>query len=109
MPFKKGKSGNPGGRAKVKLADGRTLGDLAREHTEEALNVLVAVMRNKDEPGNTRAAAADKVLARGWGQAPQTIAFTDDRQPVDLSGMTNEQLEALETFRALADIKTGDK
>jgi hypothetical protein len=108
MPFEKGKSGNPGGRAKVKLADGRTLGDLAREHTEEALAVLVKVMRNKGEPGSTRAAAADKVLMRGWGQAPQTIALTDERLSADLSGMTDEQLEALETLRAITDVEGGD-
>ena len=107
MPFEKGKSGNPGGRAKVKLADGRTLTDLAREHTEEALKVLVTVMRNGSEPGSTRAAAADKVLTRGWGQAPQTIALTDERQPVDLSNMTDEQLEALETIRTLTAIDGG--
>lgn len=107
MPFAKGESGNPGGRAKVKLSDGRTLTDLAREHTVEAMETLVAIMRNKKEPGSTRLAAADKVLNRGWGQAPQTIALTDQREPMDLSGMTDEQLEALETLRALAPLDGG--
>lgn len=103
MPFQKGQSGNPGGRAKTKLADGRTLNDLAREHTAEAVKTLVEVMRNKSETGSARVAAADKILNRGWGQAPQSIALTDERKPVDLSDMTDEQLEALESLRALAE------
>lgn len=107
MPFVKGESGNPGGRAKVKLLDGRTLTELAREHTVDALNVLVDVMRDKDQPGTARVAAADKVLNRGWGQAPQTIAVTDQREPMDLSGLNDEQLEALETLRALAPLDSG--
>lgn len=107
MPFAKGESGNPGGRAKVKLSDGRTLTDLAREHTVDALKVLVEVMRDKQQNGTARVAAADKVLNRGWGQAPQTIALTDEREPRDLSGMTDEQLEALETLRSLAPLAAG--
>ncbi|MES2902907.1 MAG: HEAT repeat domain-containing protein [Pseudomonadota bacterium] len=107
MPFAKGESGNPGGRAKVKLKDGRTLTDLAREHTVDALKVLVEVMRDKQQPGTARVAAADKVLNRGWGQAPQTIALTDDREPRDLSGLSDDQLEALETLRSLAPLAEG--
>jgi hypothetical protein len=107
MPFEKGQSGNPGGRARVKLPDGRTLTDLAREYTEEAVEALVEVMRDKMAPAAARVAASDKILNRGWGQAPQTIAVTDDRQPRDLSGMTDEQLEALETLRALEPLSDG--
>lgn len=107
MPFEKGQSGNPGGRAKVKLEDGRTLTDLAREHTAEAVQTLVDVMRDKLAPAAARVAASDKILNRGWGQAPQTIAVTDDRQHRDLSGLTDEQLEALETIRTLDALDLG--
>lgn len=107
MPFEKGQSGNPGGRAKVKLADGRTLTDLAREYTEEAVEALVEVMRDKQAPAAARVAASDKILNRGWGQAPQTIAVTDNREPRDLSGMTDDQLEALETLRTLDALDVG--
>lgn len=107
MPFEKGKSGNPGGRAKVKLADGRTLTDLAREHTPAAVKVLSEIMRDKRAPAAARVAAADKLLNRGWGQAPQTINIMDERTPIDLSNMTDEQLEALETIRALGTLADG--
>lgn len=107
MPFEKGKSGNPGGRAKVKLPDGRTLTDLARELTVDAVKTLAAVMRDTKQPGSARVAAATQILNRGWGQAPQTIALTEVPQTPDLSSLTDEQLEALATLRALAPLAGG--
>lgn len=107
MPFKKGESGNPGGRAKVKLADGRTLTDLAREHTVEAVETLAAIMRDAKAPAAARVAAADKILSRGWGQAPQTINLTEVPTPPDLSTLTEDQLEALETLRTLTPLADG--
>jgi hypothetical protein len=107
MPFEKGKSGNPLGRPMYRTPDGRTLTDLAREHTLEAVNTLVEIMRDQVAPAAARVAAADKILNRGWGQAPQTIALTDDREPRDLSGLTDEQLEAIETLRSLATLDGG--
>jgi hypothetical protein len=107
MPFEPGKSGNPGGRAKVKLADGRTLTDLAREYTEEAIKTLADIMRDSAAPAAARVAAADKVLNRGWGQAPQTINLTEVTEAPDLSSMTDDQLEALETLRSLAPLTGG--
>lgn len=107
MPFEKGKSGNPGGRAKVKLADGRTLTDLAREHTVDAVDTLAEIMRDRKQPGSARVAAATQILNRGWGQAPQTITLTEVPVTPDLSSLTDEQLEALETLRALAPLTGG--
>lgn len=106
MTFVKGQSGNPGGRARVTLPDGRTLTDLAREHTIEAVEALVDVMRNGDSDA-ARVSASTQILNRGWGQAPQTIALTDDREPRDLSDLSDEQLEALETLRTLDALDAG--
>lgn len=106
MAFVKGQSGNPGGRA-IRVKDGRKISEIAREHTEEAIETLVEVMRDRQSPAAARVAAADKILNRGWGQAPQTIAVTDDREPRDMSSLTNKQLEAIETLRMIDALDTG--
>jgi len=50
---------------------------LARSHTRSALNVLVAVMRNTRAAAPARIAAANAILDRGWGKAPQAIENGD--------------------------------
>ena len=69
MPFKKGISGNPGGRPRV-LGD---VQELARENSTEAVNTLTAVMRDKKAPHAARVAAANSILDRGYGKAAQTV------------------------------------
>jgi hypothetical protein len=44
---------------------------LARSHTRTAINVLVGVMRAKDATPAARVTAANAILDRGWGKAPQ--------------------------------------
>lgn len=72
MPFQKGQSGNPGGRSKVTLADGRTLTDLAREFTVAALGTLAKVAA-EGESESARVAAAIALLDRGWGRPRQDL------------------------------------
>ena len=54
-PFKPGQSGSPGGRSKAQI----DIRNLAREHTKEAIDTLVLVMRN-GKPGE----AAMAIVAR---------------------------------------------
>lgn len=61
-----GQSGNPGGRPKGIAA-------IARQHTDKAVDVLVAAM-DEDDP-RVRVAAAKEILDRGYGKAP---VFTAD-------------------------------
>lgn len=76
-PWPKGVSGNPGGRPKGIAAK-------AREHTDQAMQVLVDGMA--DEDSRVRVAAAREVLDRGWGKPLAMTAdvtkklddFTDD-------------------------------
>jgi len=51
---------------------------LARSHTRTALNVLVGVMRAKDATAAARVTAANAILDRGWGKAPQAMQNGDD-------------------------------
>jgi hypothetical protein len=51
---------------------------LARSHTKTALTVLVRIMQNTKAPAPARIAAANAILDRGWGKAPQAIQNSDD-------------------------------
>jgi hypothetical protein len=63
--FRKGVSGNPGGRPKAAL----NVQELARAHTEDAIRALVAALQNPRE----RVQAATALLDRGWGKPAQAI------------------------------------
>jgi hypothetical protein len=71
-PFKPGQSGNPGGRSKAHI----DVRNLAREHTKEAIDTLVLVMRN-GKPVEA-AMAANALLDRGWGKAPYAEPLVSD-------------------------------
>ena len=45
------------------------LKDLARQHTQSALETLVEIMGDDDAPANARLTAANSLLDRGWGKA----------------------------------------
>jgi hypothetical protein len=68
-PFKKGQSGNPGGRPKV-VAE---IKELARAHTGEAIETLVSIMTNPKAAPAARVSAANALLDRGYGKPPQHI------------------------------------
>lgn len=70
-PFRKGQSGNPGGRPKedgdVKL--------LARQHTVAAIERLAHWLMSDNAKASVSAAQA--LLDRGYGRAPQAITGAD--------------------------------
>lgn len=79
--FEKGQSGNPGGRPPRRLSDGRSLTELAREKTEDALAALMAVLEGKRSPAAARVTAATALLDRGWGRPAQTILSIEKLLP----------------------------
>lgn len=74
MPFKKGQSGNPGGRPKKDSE----LTELAREHTVAAIDKLAYWLRSDDARASVSAAQA--LLDRGWGKPRQAIEASIDGQ-----------------------------
>src|SRR5258708_15516647 len=62
VPFPKGKSGNPGGRAKQFAQCQR----LCREASPDAARRLIELMQSEDE--RVALMAADKVFERAWGR-----------------------------------------
>ncbi len=71
-PFKPGRSGNPSGRPKL-TPELVVLRDLARQHTRDAVEAIIAVMGDSEAPASARVAAASEVLDRGWGRATQSV------------------------------------
>ena len=71
MPFKPGKSGNPGGRPATLAA----MQELARTHTEAAIEALVLALADDKQ----RVAAASVLLDRAWGKPAQAITGADGK------------------------------
>lgn len=94
--FQPGQSGNPGGRPKGIAAK-------AREHTNRAVEVLVAALDDQD--GRTRIAAAKELLDRGHGKAIAMTADVTNR----LDDMDDDDLiAALDTVRAALHARVAD-
>ena len=70
MKWVKGISANPGGRPKG-FGD---LRELARTHTEAAVQTLVEIMGDTSAAPSARASAASSVLDRAWGRPELSIS-----------------------------------
>ncbi|MCM2311390.1 MAG: DUF5681 domain-containing protein [Steroidobacteraceae bacterium] len=71
--WKKGQSGNPGGRSPRVGPNGETIAELARVHTAEALATLVEVCNAKQNEPRDRVSAANAILDRGWGKPKESV------------------------------------
>ena len=80
--FRKGQSGNPGGRPK----EVAHVKELARQHTPAAITTLATIMDNSEEPGAARVRAAEALLNRAWGTPESTANVNLTNEP------TTEQL-----------------
>ena len=74
-PFRKGQSGNPGGRPK-EVAEVRAL---ARKHGQAAIKKLAALLKSKDE--RVVLGALKELLDRGYGKSAQPMTGGDGEGP----------------------------
>jgi hypothetical protein len=89
--FRKGQSGNPGGRPKIFTE----VKQAAREHTEAAIAALVGVVNNEEAPAAARVAAANAILDRGWGKPETYTNMAHHNKP--LRELTDAELTAIIT------------
>ncbi|MDR3420148.1 MAG: DUF5681 domain-containing protein [Xanthobacteraceae bacterium] len=96
--FKKGKSGNPGGRPRA-LA---SVMHEARRHTFEALRVLLKLMRTA-ESESVRLNAAEAILSRGWGKPIQAFQVDGRFLTKKLTELSEAEISALEGRLAMIE------
>lgn len=77
--WKKGQSGNPGGRPKAV----RDVAAAARLHTRAAIDCLANLL-TCNHPA-ARARAAEILLDRAWGRAPATVTLEGGKKPVGVA------------------------
>ncbi len=103
--FLPGVSGNPGGRSPTRLSDGRSLRDIARDHTEAAIGVLATTMADDTAPAMARVSASVALLDRGWGKSAQ---FVETVNLGLVSGMSDiERAAKLAALIATVQLRTG--
>lgn len=67
-------AGRPKGSVnKATKEAGAALSELARQHTESAINTLVEVCNDKRAPHSARVTAANGLLDRGYGKPAQAV------------------------------------
>lgn len=79
--------------------DGKTLAQIAREHTPEAIELLRSVIADPDEKTSDRLRAAEYLLNRGYGK-PVSVVQMEVNDTSEIRELTREALLALANGQA---------
>ena len=78
----------------LRLVDGKTLAQYAREHTPEAIDVILGVLRDESARTQWRLKAAEYLLDRGWGKAVSVVQM-EVSDTHEIRDLTRDALLAL--------------
>ena len=67
--------------------------EIAYQHAEDMIVILVSIAKDETQPGSVRVMAADKVMDRAVGRAPQFVDITAKRH-TEIVYHTAEELRA---------------
>lgn len=76
------------------MVNGKTLAQYAREHTLEAVEVIVGVVRDEQQKTSDRLKAAEYLLDRGWGKAVSVVQM-EVNDTTEIRELTRDALLAL--------------
>lgn len=89
---KRAGAGRPrGAKDRLTREAGATLSDLARQHTDAALNVLVQIATTGESEA-ARVSAANALLDRGYGKATQPIEHDVSADLASVLGRARERI-----------------
>jgi hypothetical protein len=87
--FKKGVSGNPGGRSKMPSEVKRVL----EKNTLRAIECVLQIMNDVKNKASDRIKAAEFIVDRAYGRPAQLVEHSGDAEnPITVKDMTNAQL-----------------
>lgn len=89
-------AGRPkGARSRATTHQKQSLSDLAKQHTETALNALVNIATSSESDA-ARVSAATALLDRAYGKPRQSVNHSGAVGSYDLSKLSDDELDRLE-------------